>query len=239
MDTGYPRTKPEMLEAYRTLTSDFKKKHKIYSFLSWTNKFHTKSIENGQYVFRIKEDKVAGFSTCNTLDCKPCASPAPCKAVPCQEVNFHAELVNMAMAIKQEQEKASTMYKDERTEAQQAKDYLIKSLDYEIERKVQPMQEAFGLVEKQVRTIGELKAAEKAGWLRLVIPSDAKDEARIYSWFDYIKFSDPKVKPDEEGYKAARKQMKIEASAVKDQIVVMGPEKGLEALNAFKAKTFH
>lgn len=128
---------------------------------------------------------------------------------------------------------------DQRTEAQQAKDYLIHSLNMVMNQKLGELVYEFGIEQKYPKTVGELRQAYKDGWLKLNIPAEAKDSKRVYSWFDHIRFGDPTKKRDEEGYDAAVKAVQKAASDVKDQIVVMGPEKGLEALNAFKAETFH
>lgn len=133
------------------------------------------------------------------------------------------------------QEKVKTM--DTRTEAQQAKDYLIQSLDVEMFRKREDEYVAFNLRPEHPTTVGELRAAIKAGWL--TVPEDAKDEKKVYYWGDYVTYGDPTKKPDQNGFDKAMVQMTADASKVKDQVVVMGAEKGLEALDSFKAKTYH
>lgn len=158
-------------------------------------------------------------------------------AVPKMPSAFNARA---AWVVNQEQETETTMYEqDTRTEVQQAKDYLIKSLDQAMHKKEREEVTAYGLEDKPINTVGELRQAEKDGWLRFNIAKEIPDTASIYSWYDYVQLTDPNRVRDEAGFDKAMKQMKQDASDVKDQIVVMGPEKGLEALNEFKAKSFH
>src|SRR5689334_4682226 len=56
---------------------------------------------------------------------------------------------------------------DTRTEAQQAKDYLIRSLDQEIDRKREELQEAFGMNGEYPRTFGDLKKYIEKGWVQI------------------------------------------------------------------------
>lgn len=127
------------------------------------------------------------------------------------------------------------------TAEQQAKDYLIGSLDQEMWNKRTREYEAFNLNGSTPKTFGELREALKKGWV--IIPEaydEYDDDERLLEgpcWI--VKIGNPDLKPDQKGYDAAMKQMAIDASDVKDQIIVFGPEKGLEALNTFKAKTYH
>lgn len=132
------------------------------------------------------------------------------------------------------QEKDETM--DTRTEAQQAKDYLIKSLDQALWIKRAEAETTFNLHGQRPKTIKELREGIANGFLS--VPEELDDKASVYYWTDAVVWQDPAKKPDRKGYDEAVKQMTADASDVKDQIVVMGAEKGLEALNAFKAKEF-
>jgi hypothetical protein len=182
---------------------------------------------------RKMKDKMAGFNEC--LDCKVASMP---QAVPLPASMVAAIMGNLMVDTPQKKE--TTMYKDERTEAQQAKDYLISSLDNVIRQKETEAYEAFNLDYCGPKNFGELRAAVKEGWVQ-VDPNfkDVADNMPLGRGTDYLLVRDPAKAPDREGYDAAKKEIRKEASEVKDQIVVMGPEKGLEALNAFKAKTFH
>jgi hypothetical protein len=126
--------------------------------------------------------------------------------------------------------------RDHRTEAQQAKDYLIKSLEEVTRKQKEDLLNQFGLTFQRPETIGELREWIKKGWVFVDTIMDDEDE--IYSATEYVSFGDPEKKRDIAGYRNAMKQMTKDASDVKDQIVVFGPEKGLEALNAFKEKTY-
>lgn len=221
---------------YNTHNGDFS------SWMVWTRQWEP-TFAKAQFK-EMKEHRM------NKLDCAigPCsltcstdnwANHSQCEAVPnmIQAIGAKGWVISDEMIV-QETETKKMYTEDKRTEAQQAKNYLIKSLEKAIWSKEEPLMEAFGLRQKQPKNIGELKQMFADGWFQL--DAGKRDDSQpIYSWSDYLKFSDPKVKVDEKGYHEAWKQVTAEASDVKDVIVVLGPEKGLEALNAFKAKTFH
>lgn len=214
---------------------NFDKWEKIFLGSGWT--YNTRKQAYEEYVKSMKQD----------LGC--CEVKCEATAIPCASVFAGFAWANPAPTLgdilsigMQPQKKEKNMYiedKDPRTEAQQAKDYLIHSLNIELSRKMQDAVYEFGIEQKYPKTVGELRQAFKDGWLQLTIKEDTKDSKRIWSWMDYVTFENPEKKRDEEGYDAAVKAAQKAASDVKDQIVVMGPEKGLEALNAFKAETFH
>lgn len=137
--------------------------------------------------------------------------------------------------VKQEQEKETTM----RTEAQEAKDYLIRSLDQEMwtKKNFKGLAEAFGMDIKYPKNGKELKEWFAAG--RLILTDSIKDD-EDFEWrspYEFIKFRGEKER-DEEGYNAALKQIDKNASDVKDTIIVFGAEEGLKALNKFKATDY-
>ncbi len=144
---------------------------------------------------------------------------------------------------KQEAEETAMCYnnkEDLRTEAQQAKDYLIKSLRNESVNKDIALEEAFNLHKRQIETMGELREAVKGSWFKVADAyKDYGDGFAIYGIWDFLSIENPNRKVDDVGYRAARKELTKAESNVKDQIVVFGAEKGLEALNQFKAQTFH
>lgn len=133
------------------------------------------------------------------------------------------------------QEKEDTM--DTRTEAQQAKDYLIKGEEAAMWNQLAKAEDTFNLKTQRPATVKELRDAIAKGFL--VVDEKYDDKAGVYYWQDFVEYVDPAKKPDRAGYNAAEKQIRSDASDVKDQIVVFGPEKGLEALNAFKAKAYN
>lgn len=54
-----------------------------------------------------------------------------------------------------------------------------------------------------------------------------------------IRWRDPEMKEDPEGYETARKTLTKAYKDAEDEIVVLPPEKGLETLRAFQAMTFN
>lgn len=159
-------------------------------------------------------------------------------------VTYTNPFANMKLAI-QEEEKGNTMYAkqvDPRSDQQIARDYLIQSLDMEATRKDRAAREAFNLdVGHGLKTFGDLRKAIKEGWVTLDDEyKDVEDKQTLYENPRFLmKVQDPDKLPNREGYDAFRKEMLKAQSDVKDAIIVLGQEKGLEALNEFKAQTFH
>jgi hypothetical protein len=171
----------------------------------------------------------------------------PCKAIPVP----HDMFPEPEYYQKQEAEKETAMctaYANTfavnattaQTPEQDAKLYLIRSLDQAIDTKRNELQEAFGMNGEYPRTLGDLKKYVESGWVKIAKYAEEEydDDYRLYSISDYIEFRNPDFKTDGVGFKKAAKQMTKDASDVKDAIVVFGPEKGLEALNTFKEKTY-
>lgn len=163
----------------------------------------------------------------NSLDCQKtipdCVQGAPCIS----------NIVCETRSVKE-----TDMHIDPRTEVQQAKDYLIQSLDDEMHRKIEQSYDTFNLRPNFINNGKELKEYVAKGWI--VVAPSLKDE-QDFEWnspFNYILFQNPDKMPDQEGFDKAEKQIRKDVSEVKDQIVVFGAEKGLEALNAFKAKQY-
>lgn len=130
---------------------------------------------------------------------------------------------------------------DQRTGAQQAKDYLILSLNQEVETKLAQASKSFGLQGDYPRTLADIQKYLDKGWVKIHehLVEDYGEDYVPFSMYDAIIWKNPDFKVDKKGFNEAEKSIRKEASDVKDQIVVFGAEKGLEALNAFKAKTFH
>lgn len=140
--------------------------------------------------------------------------------------------------ITEEQEKTA-MNTDTRTEAQQAKDYLFKSLQSASWDKDNEIAKAFNINSRAIETLGELRAAVKGSWFSVSEAyKDYGDNYQVYYPWDFLEITNPERKIDRDGYHAAQKELKKAESDVKDTIVVHGPEKGLEALNLFKVRNF-
>lgn len=145
------------------------------------------------------------------------------------------------ISANQNQEKETKMYRDERTVEQQARDYLIQSLDQTIAKKTSDAMDDYNIATPRPKTVGELRQWLKDGKVGVHKAYDENDDFEIGRFdraADFLVFADPKRKKDKPGYDAAEKAIRKDASNVKDVIVVLGPEKGLEALNAFKSKSY-
>lgn len=196
------------------------------------------SLQRREQRKRAEMCRMKKIKSISELDCNvPCAPTVPAQWVDAGG-GFVMDLNETMIIPKQKQETENTMYNDERSEVQQQKDYLFKSLDQAMWQKRVSEQEAFNLNGPKFKTYGDLRAAIKNGWVSVSAePSDT--EALRDPVMYLLQVQDPTKLPDQAGYDAAMVQMAIDASAVKDQIVVMGAEKGLDALNGFKAKVYH
>lgn len=219
---------------YRVLFNFWKRKgyatfdNNFHEWLKWAMLWED-GFKEAQFK-EYKEDKM-----CNLL--AACIAPAPCKTVPFQTGTKTSMVITDDIVV---QETGKKMYKDERTEAQQAKDYLIDSLREVIRSKELEAYKAFNMEYVGPKNLGDIRQAVKNGWMQVGEQfKELPDSYHVYGWLDVIEVQDPERKRDPEGYKKAKEAIRKAASDVKDQIVVMGPEKGLEALNAYKAQTFH
>lgn len=208
-------------------------------FKEWFKKLDLRCLEElGEILTEVFYEKEEEMN--NTKCAEPCVADyiMPKKKLPTLgDILGCTKAAPILEMVKQEETETTMCDFDERTEAQQAKDYLIKSLNQTMWNKRAEAEKTFNLDIQRPATVGELREAIKNGFF--VVPEKYEDKHDVYYWSDFITYQDPAKTPDPDGYKAALKQIDADASDVKDQIVVFGPEKGLEALNAFKAKTFH
>lgn len=172
----------------------------------------------------------ATFKPDNIFGCKN-ATPA--------QVPASLSMFKQAICTAKQEKECAMNCTETRTEAQEQKDYLIRSLNQAIDIQQTNAVYTFNLNGPKIKTVGDLKAALENGWFQ--VNGDRKDDQKLSQWcsiFEYLKLEDPKNPRNEEGYEAALKLISKDAADVKDTIIVLGPEKGLEALNAFKAKTY-
>lgn len=220
------------------------KRYTELQYNDWLKAFneHNEEMKFHIYVDMLidkKEDKMKSTFKKRSLDCQ--------KTVPWAEK--HPMFLEEEYYTKVEKEAvketdmcyATANAVDPRTEVQQAKDYLILSLNMVIDQQIGKARKDFGLDGDYPHTIGELKEYIKNGWVSVDkdLGEDFGDDFRFYDVSQVLQFKNPEFKTDIKGFNAAEKLIRAEASAVKDQIVVFGAEKGLEALNTFKAKTYH
>lgn len=131
------------------------------------------------------------------------------------------------------------------TSAQDQRSYLrdrLHSLYYE---KYNELEKQFGLVDDDSPTTAkEVVERIQAGKYMLPKDEDNKNDKKkdLYSILyghgkNVIRWRDPDLKEDKEGFEAAAKTMKAEWQKAKDTIVIASPADGLEALRAFEAYT--
>jgi len=90
----------------------------------------------------------------------------------------------------------------------------------------------------QPQTIKELKDRLASGMFVI----RGEDTDKIVGWnsgVNYIRWRDPAKPEDQDGYDAAMKKLDEARQKAEDEITILPPEKGLEAVRAFEGTTFH
>lgn len=141
-------------------------------------------------------------------------------------------IMDDVIACKQE-ETETAMY----NEIQEAKSHLLGELDRVLWEKRDEAQYAYGIRFKAPTTVGEIKQFIDKGWVR-VNTSDLEDDYEVYNPSDYLTWGDPKVKRDAKGFNAAEKLISEAFRTAKNVILIFSPEKGLNAVETFRAQKF-
>ena len=121
-----------------------------------------------------------------------------------------------------------------------ARKYLATRIDDVIFDKKLELKKTFGLTDdKSPETFTDFLARIQAG--KYVYPEEKKDKPRFDTWSIVagIRWRDPAVKEDMEGYEAAKVLLKAAAQDALDVIRVSSEADGLAALKDFQSKTFH
>lgn len=126
------------------------------------------------------------------------------------------------------------------TEAQLKREHLTSRLYQEQETKYDELRRAFGLQDDPYPTsYADFLQRIKDGKYVISEESLKKNPYAGYSYANVIRWRDPALKEDEDGFKAATKKLDAAYRDAEDIIVVFDEKAGLEALKAFEAKTFH
>jgi hypothetical protein len=121
---------------------------------------------------------------------------------------------------------------------QQANDHLLERLSAATEDKLDTARHTFGLVDDdRPETAQELIDRITSG--KFIVPEDRKNQKTWGYPLEYIRWRDPAIKRDEDGFQKYETSVEVASDDVMDTIIVKGPDAGLDAVNAFKAKTFN
>lgn len=129
------------------------------------------------------------------------------------------------------------------TETQDQRKYLTRRLDDIFYQKERPLYAAFGLTDDEAPTSPkELKKRLADGKFTIIgLPKDDEDEDEdeyFYGgWSRLIRWRDPAKKADQEGYDAARKELKSKYQEALDTIKIDDVKAGLDAVKALEAWT--
>lgn len=152
-------------------------------------------------------------------------SLAPCTpagyVVPCQQEECKMNYATTAVSVSAELDST----KDQRK-------FLRNSLYEAFSDKKHALKRKFGLVHDDAPdSFEEMLARIQAG--KYVI--DAKDAKRkTYAPLAYIVWRDPSVKEDQDGYDAAKAELRKAYDKAEEDIRILAPEAGLASLRAFK-----
>lgn len=177
------------------------------------------------------------------LGCKGSTGPVGplgyCKTVPPQPAKKAAVTKEAPMRAIYAEETISVS----RTDTTISKNYLVDRLDavrYEHDAK---FRKEFHIDAPQgPKTLTEALELIKAG--KFTAPTKEVDDAKAktawdYRWYRQIDWRDPSEAKDQDGYDKATEAMDKARRDTRDAIMALTPKEGLDALNAFKAMTFH
>lgn len=131
-----------------------------------------------------------------------------------------------------EEEKDTNMYQYDDVQAakQRLKDRVNSVSGYDTDDK---LQKKFGLRDDDLpKTADEFLQRVKES--KIVVPS--KEDAKYHDQYDLwgIRFRDPDLKEDTDGYKEARTELKEHTIKAIDEIMVYAPAEGLKSLQKFE-----
>ena len=144
---------------------------------------------------------------------------------------------------KQEEENlmnyASASISTPATEAQDQRKYLERRLGEVYNDRREGLEAKFGLTDDN-SPVGPTELAERIAAGKFIIRGtgdDAKNAERYRYWsaYDLIQWRDPAKKADQDGFDAARKDLKAKRQAALDTIKIDDPKAGLDAIKALEA----
>lgn len=125
------------------------------------------------------------------------------------------------------------------SDAAMQRKYLEQRLHDIYYTKRDPLEAKFGLTDDDApRTPKEFKERMDAGKFQIRgidIDKDKGDQFRYWHWTDLIRWRDPAVKADQEGFDAAKKDLKAKRQAALDIIKIGEPADGLKAIQELEA----
>lgn len=141
-----------------------------------------------------------------------------------------------------QEEKENTMRLYANGADSETKNFILTRLSTAAATKKTALKTTYGLVDDAApKTPKELVDRILAG--NIVLPKDADDKDRysyygIRDMFETIRFRDPKVLEDKDGYKVAADKVDLAVKTTEETIVVLDAQTGLKALQDFEAATF-
>ena len=121
------------------------------------------------------------------------------------------------------------------TETQDQRKYLQSRLQDVYGAKKSPLQAQFGLIDDDApETMKDLQERIAAGKFTFL---DEKDARPYHHWTEMLRWRDPAKKADQDGYTAAKTELKAKYQAALDTIKIDEPKAGLEAVKALEAWT--
>lgn len=162
---------------------------------------------------------------------------APCDKPQCTEVPKKKGF----FVKKQEEENlmnyASASISAPATETQDQRKYLSKRLDEVYRTKRDPLEGIFGLTDDATPQ-GPKEVSERIAAGKFVIRGLEGEAGRDYSYWaggDLIQWRDPAKKADQDGFTAAKKDLKAKYQTTLDTIKIDEPKAGLDAIKALEA----
>jgi len=163
---------------------------------------------------------VGSVSTGSTLySFAPNTYPAGCVSVPCQQKENDMNSAYATVAVE------ANPTKDERR-------FLRSRLEDAFYTKKAALKVKFGLIDDEAPASFEDFLARIQAGKYTIDDKDAKK--KTWNPTAYIRWRDPSVKEDQEGYDAAKATLKAAYDKAEEDIRILTPTEGLAALRAFK-----
>lgn len=211
-----------------------------YFYFRFTDKFSEwvgLTREERKQFFKEQIENMANYQTTaptvNTLNCpltwlNEINSLAICPPIPVSYQDQTAQCKKM---------KEDTMHTDANLETRQ-REQLSYRVDHVASEKDNEARHFFGLVDDGYpSTAGDLIARITGG--KYMVASDKMDTETYGSPTRYIRWRDPAVKEDQNGYKAALDKIEAAQEIVNDMASFAPLADAFKAFNDFKAATFH
>lgn len=215
----------------------FATRETLLAFSSWTVYSRRKRKHLKTMCCEGKKAPICISDGCATNSLADCV---PCKTVPVKPLKCVPQAYIKSMP---------SICQGEKEEVMNTVDYSATQRRHLTERaytvrfeKENELSKHFGLTDTpQPKTVKEFIEFIKTDKFTVGDEKNMDRKLRWSAWdaAEWIRFRDPDIKEDQDGFDAAMELVNKDYKALKDDILILEPKEGLEKLRAFEEKTFH